>query len=63
MIETKCISYPLIDFLYYSAVTITTTGYGDILPNSKIIRTSIMFETFFVSLVFFRTGDWRKNDI
>ena len=68
LIETNGIRYPLIDFLYYSAVTITTTGYGDILPNSTIIRTLVMFETFFgvgipgffISLLFFRVGH-REN--
>lgn len=62
MIETNGVRFPLLDFLYYSAVTITTTGYGDILPNSTIIRTLVMFETFFgvgipglfVSLLFFK---------
>lgn len=70
-IETTGIRYPLIDFLYYSAVTITTTGYGDILPNSTSIRTIVMFETFFgvaipglfVSLLFFKVGYKEKNNI
>lgn len=30
------------DFSYYSAVTITTLGYGDILPNSTIARLIVM---------------------
>lgn len=38
--------YPLVDFLYFSAVTITTLGYGDILPNSSLIRCIVMIETF-----------------
>jgi hypothetical protein len=68
LIETNGIRFPLTDFLYYSAVTITTTGYGDILPNATIIRTLVMFETFlgvgipgfFISLLFFRVGH-REN--
>lgn len=28
---------------------ITTTGYEDILPNSRTIRTLVVFETFFLS--------------
>jgi hypothetical protein len=36
--------YPLLDFLYFSAVTITTVGYGDILPNSSYVRTLVMAE-------------------
>jgi hypothetical protein len=37
--------YPLLDFLYFSAVTITTVGYGDILPNSTRVRTLVMLES------------------
>ncbi len=36
--------YPLLDFLYFSAVTITTLGYGDILPNSPLVRSLVMTE-------------------
>lgn len=39
-------TYPLSDFLYFSAVTITTLGYGDILPNNTYIRRLVMAETF-----------------
>lgn len=39
--------YPLIDFLYFSAVTITTLGYGDILPNNSVVRKIVIFESFF----------------
>jgi len=38
-------SYPFWDFLYFSAVTITTLGYGDILPNTTLIRSVIMVES------------------
>lgn len=37
--------YPLWNFMYFSAVTITTLGYGDILPNSTMVRILVMFET------------------
>lgn len=37
--------YPLIDFLYFSAVTITTLGYGDILPATSHVRCLVMIET------------------
>lgn len=37
--------YPIWNFLYFSAVTITTLGYGDILPNSTLVRILVMFET------------------
>lgn len=37
-------SYSLLDFLYFSAVTISTLGFGDILPNSTAIRVLVMIE-------------------
>lgn len=37
--------YPLWNFLYFSTVTITTLGYGDILPNSTLVRALVMIET------------------
>lgn len=36
--------YSLADFLYFSAISITTTGYGDILPNSTRVRVYVMLE-------------------
>ncbi|WP_167514419.1 potassium channel family protein [Clostridium diolis] len=39
--------YSLADFLYFSAISITTTGYGDILPNSSRVRVYVMFEILF----------------
>lgn len=48
------------DFLYFSAITITTVGYGDILPNSTRVRKRVMVEALlgivlaglFVSILF-----------
>ncbi|HBC97509.1 MAG TPA: metal transporter [Clostridium sp.] len=37
--------YPLWNFMYFSAVTMTTLGYGDIVPNSTIVRILVMIET------------------
>ncbi|MCH3963820.1 MAG: potassium channel family protein [Clostridium sp.] len=37
--------YPIWNFIYFSAVTITTLGYGDILPNSTAVRIIVMIET------------------
>lgn len=43
--------YPLVDFLYFSAVTITTLGYGDILPNSPLVRVLVMTETIIGAII------------
>jgi hypothetical protein len=45
----------LFDFLYFSAITILTIGYGDIIPNSPITRKMVMAEAFFgtISLTLF----------
>ncbi len=43
-IDNGKFKYPLWNFLYFSVVTITTLGYGDILPNSTLVRTLVMFE-------------------
>ncbi len=56
--------YPFEDYLYFSAVTITTLGYGDILPNSRAVRAVVTFEALlgvviiaaFVSALF-----WKPN--
>ena len=37
---------PIIDYLYFSAVTITTLGYGDMTPDAEIVRVFIMIESF-----------------
>jgi voltage-gated potassium channel len=34
----------LIDFAYFSIITATSTGYGDILPNSTFVRILVSFE-------------------
>jgi uncharacterized membrane protein len=33
------------DFLYFSAVTQTTLGYGDITPNSPTVRMVVLINT------------------
>ena len=61
--------YPLIDFLYFSAVTISTLGYGDILPNNTFIRKIVVFESFFgvfllggiITLVFSITSELHEK--
>lgn len=34
----------IIDFLYFSVVTITTVGYGDIFPNSIFVKLTVIYE-------------------
>ncbi|QHW35354.1 two pore domain potassium channel family protein [Paenibacillus rhizovicinus] len=41
------VNYHVEDFWYFSAITITTLGFGDITPNSTPVRRVVMFETLF----------------
>ena len=34
----------ILDFLYFSVVTITTLGYGDIYPNSMLVKLTVIYE-------------------
>jgi hypothetical protein len=51
------------DFLYFSTITQTTVGYGDILPNSTVVRMIVVCQILFgylviaiaINLVFFRS--------
>ncbi|MGG1515010.1 potassium channel family protein [Paenibacillus oryzisoli] len=63
------IEYQIEDFWYFSAVTITTLGFGDIAPNSDTVRVAVMVEALlgmlligiYVSII---TSDKNKaNDI
>lgn len=38
--------WKLIDFVYFSSVTLTTLGYGDIVPNSRLVRLVVMLQVF-----------------
>lgn len=37
----------IVDFCYFSTITITTVGYGDILPNSSTVRMVVMSQAVF----------------
>lgn len=41
-----------LDFVYYSVVTATSTGYGDIIPNIRLIRVIAMFQILFSITIF-----------
>jgi hypothetical protein len=43
------------DFVYFSGVTITTVGYGDILPNRTLVRMLVLVEIL-IGLVLFGFG-------
>ena len=68
-IERGQLRYPFWDFLYFSAVTITTVGYGDILPGDTTARMLVMTEAMlgvilmgaFVSSLFWRPDNLRPN--
>lgn len=55
--------YPIIDFLYFSAVTISTLGYGDILPNNSKVRIFVMIETLLgvITIGCFLSSLYQKN--
>ncbi len=40
------------DFLYFSIITITTTGYGDILPNTTYVRCLVSLEILLGTIIF-----------
>lgn len=42
-----------IDSLYFSLVTISTLGYGDIIPNTNAIRFMVGLQSFFGTMLFF----------
>ncbi len=57
--------YSLWNFLYFSTVTITTLGYGDILPNSTLVRVLVMIETIFGVFIIGSFGSclfWNKKE-
>ncbi|NBD23543.1 potassium channel family protein [Paenibacillus glycinis] len=39
------VNYRIEDFWYFSAITITTLGFGDITPNSGPVKVAVMIET------------------
>jgi hypothetical protein len=51
-----------VDFLYFSVITQTTVGYGDILPNSSIVRFIVMAQVLFGLLLIGVTISWVASD-
>jgi hypothetical protein len=46
------------DFVYFSIVSATSTGYGDILPNNQIIRILVSFQILLSLLLFGLFLNW-----
>lgn len=55
----------LFDFLYFSIITASTTGYGDITPNHSIVRILVSIEilcsTVFLGLFITKLADSRSS--
>jgi hypothetical protein len=51
----------IIDALYFSAVTITTVGYGDILPQTQLAKLACMYELFPSWVTHLREGAWHHQ--
>jgi uncharacterized membrane protein len=63
LVQTSDIAdWGFIDFLYFSTMTQTTIGYGDILPNSSCIRLLVTIQSFLsvFCTVFFVIGSFQK---
>jgi len=58
-------NYNFFDFLYFSVVTSTTLGYGDIVPGSRLARSTVMTQAIFsISyLAFGLTFLWPTREI
>ena len=41
------------DFLYFSVIVQTTVGFGDILPNSTMVRLLVAFQIFVGTVILF----------
>ena len=56
----------IFDFLYFSVVTFTTLGYGDIQPVSILARSVVMVEVLlfvvYISIILLSVNRGRKND-
>ena len=56
------------DVLYFSAITLTTVGFGDITPGTELARTVTMMEAllgqlYLVSVVAGVVGGWRRRSV
>ena len=54
--------WDLLDFVYFSAITITTVGYGDILPVGRVARLIVTFQAVFGILYLAFAVDFLRSD-
>ncbi len=54
-------SASIIDFVYFSFVTITTVGYGDIVPRHTFVRALVLFQVLFAVILVLRVSKINKE--
>lgn len=54
-------SASIIDFVYFSFVTITTVGYGDIVPRHTFVRALVLFQVLFAVALVLRVSKANKK--
>lgn len=47
-------SASILDFIYFSFVTVTTVGYGDIIPRHTFVRVLVLFQVLFAVFLIIR---------
>lgn len=65
----RCFSLPpditesasIIDFIYFSFVTVTTVGYGDIVPRHTFVRALVLFQVLFAIILVLRVPQFNKE--
>ncbi len=50
----------IIDFIYFSFVTVTTVGYGDIVPRHTFVRLLVLMQVFFGILLILRASRFEQ---
>ncbi len=54
-------SASIIDFIYFSFVTVTTVGYGDIVPRHTFVRVLVLFQVLFAIILVIRVSKFNKK--
>ena len=50
----------IIDFVYFSFITITTVGYGDIVPLHTFVRALVLVQSLFAATLVFRIAKFNR---